>query len=359
MEFKNMAICFLAVGTLGLLASCNGNNSRKESRQMNIIFETDLGNDVDDALAMDMLYKYADAGTINILGISINKPGEAPAELADIMNTWYGYPHIPIAVVDGGADCEEDAVNYAKAVADMKDNGGRPFFKRSVKDYSALPESSSWYRKTLALAPDSSVTIVSVGFSTNLARLLDTRPDKYSPLNGKDLVARKVRLLAVMGGCFNDMIPSEYNIKKDIPAAVKVFTEWPSPIVATPFEVGINITYPASSIENDFGWAGKGHPVVEAYKCYLPMPYDRPTWDLTALLYAVEGSKWFSESPEGAIIVDSLGHTSFQAFGKDEEADIKNGPLKNRRYLMTTPAQDSSIVRHFVEMISAEPSRHD
>ncbi|MGM9789536.1 MAG: hypothetical protein ACI3Y9_04440 [Candidatus Cryptobacteroides sp.] len=70
-----------------------------------VILDTDLGNDVDDALTMDMLYKYADQGRIEILGISINKPGTAPAEFADIMNTWYGYPEVPVAVVKDGTDC--------------------------------------------------------------------------------------------------------------------------------------------------------------------------------------------------------------------------------------------------------------
>ena len=63
---------------------------------LSVIMETDIGNDIDDALAMDMLYKYIDAGKINLLAVNINKEGIYPSEYVDILNTWYGYPDIPI-----------------------------------------------------------------------------------------------------------------------------------------------------------------------------------------------------------------------------------------------------------------------
>jgi len=91
-----------------------------------------------------------------------------------------------------------------------------------------------------------------------------------------------------MAGCFNNPEWYEYNVVEDIPAAKKVFSEWPTPLVTSPFEVGMAIHYPATSIENDFKWAAE-HPLVDAYRCYHEMPYDRPTWDLTSVLYVVEG----------------------------------------------------------------------
>lgn len=74
-----------------------------------------------------------------------------------------------------------------------------------------------------------------------------------------------------MGGCFDNSNPLEYNVVKDIPAAQKVFAEWPTRLVTSPFEVGIKINYPASSIEKDFQWATV-HPMVEAYKSYQKCP---------------------------------------------------------------------------------------
>ena len=83
---------------------------------------------------------------------------------------------------------------------------------------------------------------------------------------------------------------------------------------------------------------------MEAYKVYLQMPYDRPTWDLTALLYAVEGGSMFTLSPAGRITVAENGSTAFTP-----------DPEGNRYYLIADEEQNRSIVDHFVKMISSVP----
>lgn len=329
-------ICFIA--TVLCICACE-----RPQAIPDIILETDIGNDVDDALAVDLAYKFVDEGKMNLLAICINKEGGAPAEYVDILNTWYGYPQTPIGVITEGAFCEDDAINYAKAVVDLKNAAGEPAFARSISDYSALPEAPQLYRKILSSRKDHSVTIVSVGFSTNLVRLLATAPDQYSKLDGKALVAQKVKRLIVMAGNFNDPNFHEYNVMKDVPAAKVIFNEWPTPVVASPFELGIQTCYPAASIENDFGWAPL-HPVVEAYKAYQPMPYDRPMWDPTALLYAVEGDKWFTVSPKGKVAVEGEGSTLFT---EDEAGD--------RQYLSVNPEQAKAIVDYFVKIIPRKP----
>lgn len=310
---------------------------------MAIVFDTDLGNDVDDAVAMDMLYKYASDGKIKILAEGISKDGLAPAEYMDILNNWYGYADVPFGIILNGADCETDAVNYAKAVNALNLEDGTPMFKRTEgMDYAALPQTHLMYREILAEAADNSVTFVTVGFSTNLARLLDTPADEHSPLTGKELVAAKVKTLVMMAGCFDGTNPSEYNVWKDIPAAQKVVTEWPSPLVFAPFELGIQVCYPATSIENDFTWA-EHHPMVEAYKSYLPMPYDRPCWDPAALVYAVEGDKWFGVSASGTISISDGGTTTFEE-GEDGQ----------HTYLTVSPEQATALTDHIVEIVTRQ-----
>ena len=97
------------IGLLVLaLSSCTSKKQQTAEVTPNvpkIILETDIGNDVDDALALDMLYKYLDAGDIDLLGITINKEGTYPAKYTDIMNTWYGYPQIPIGIIHNGERC--------------------------------------------------------------------------------------------------------------------------------------------------------------------------------------------------------------------------------------------------------------
>ena len=309
-----------------------------------MIFETDIGNDIDDALALDMLYKYMDQGIIKLSAVMANKCAPEVGEYMDIMNTWYGYPDIPVGIVREGAD---DAWGrYAREVVALKNEDGTPMFKRTHSDYDKLPDAHILYRKILASKPDQSVVISSVGFSTNLARLLDTPADEYSPLTGKELVAQKVKLLVPMAGNMEDPKYVEYNVERDLPAAKKVFAEWPTPIVVTPFELGLAIEYPGKSMECDFPWVPQ-HPLVESYRSYGEgsIQYDRPTWDLTSVLYAVEGDKWFTVSEPGTITITEEGYSIFTP-----SADGRF------RYLKATPEQADGINKRFQEIITLKPA---
>ena len=324
---------------LALVASlCVGAKERT-----NIIFETDMGNDVDDALAIDMLYKWHREGRIRLMAVMLNKEGLAPVQFIDLLNTWYGCRRIPIGTTSRREQSRVAGKNYTQVVCEEKDAKGRPLYKRSIKDYASLPTAVALHRRLLAAAADQSVTIVSVGFSTNLAELLASTPDEFSPLGGRELVAQKVARLVVMAGHMRDPKYKEYNVVNDIPACQKVYNQWPTDIVTSPFELGLQIRYPASSIENDFGWT-EHHPIVDAYKAYLPKMEDRPTWDLTAALYAVDPQQFFNISPAGRIDVTDEGCTHFT-----EDANGRH------YYIYVTPQQATAIKRYFVETITRKP----
>ena len=178
------------------------------------------------------------------------------------------------------------------------------------------------------------VIIVQTGFSSNLATLLDSAA-------GASLAKEKVALLVVMAGNFADGAP-EYNVKIDVPAAKAVFERWPTPIVFSGFEIGRELLYPASSIEHDFLYATP-HPVAESYRAYQKMPYNRPTWDLTAALQAVRPDhNYFSLSETGTVQVEANGVTHFTA---------GDG---NRRYLRLDPARRAEILEA-LSLLSSEP----
>jgi inosine-uridine nucleoside N-ribohydrolase len=327
-----------------VLSICSCENSKKDA-PVHLIFETDMGNDVDDALALDMLYKYMDSGKVKLLAISNNKNSPYSVQFLNIMNHWYGHPNIPIGDVTNGANSEGDAKNYAQLTCEYSVDG-KKVFEDILKDSVQAEESVQLYRKTLAAQPDTSVVIASVGFSTNIARLLDSKADDLSPLTGKELVAKKVKLLAMMAGSFNGTLKDgEYNVMKDTNAARKVFEEWPTKIVVSPFEVGIQVEYPGASIQNDFAWA-PNHPLTIAYKSYQPMPYDRPTWDPTAVLYAVEGNdqNYFTVTGPGKVVMPGGANTEFQ-----EDANGKHF------YLRVDKQQAERIKQHFIEMVTRKP----
>lgn len=340
----------LVILMIFLISGCkNNNNSVREYSTANqtererVIFETDMGNDIDDALALDMLYKYADQEKVELLAVMNNKNNDYSVRYIDILNTWYGYPETPIGSVINGADSENDSKNYAQITWEYKKDGDRAF-TGTIDDYSGIPEATKLYRKVLSEQPDTSVTIISVGFSTNLARLLNSPADEYSRLSGKELITKKVKLLSLMAGSFEGDRIQEYNVVKDIKAAQKVYKEWPTKIVTSPFELGIKIKYPATSIQNDFDWAPL-HPVVVAYKAYLPMPYDRPSWDLTSVLYAVEGNEgYFKISNPGKITVNDSGYTNFARNSKGLH-----------QYLKVTPDQAAKVRERLIEIVSTKP----
>ncbi len=335
----------LLLVVLSLMSGCQNSKKNQEKKgldtELNVIFETDMGNDIDDALALDMLYKYADQKKINLLAVSSNKNSEFSPRYINIMNIWYGYPSVEIGTVENGADSENGPRNYTQTVCEHLIDG-KPEFKEEPGLFS---ESVRLYRKLLSKQADRSVVIISVGFSTNLARLLDSGADEFSDLSGKELVAQKVKFLSAMAGNFSENPPKkEFNILIDVPAARKVFNEWPTPIVVSPFAVGKSILFPGECIENDFQWA-EHNPLVLGYKSYLSMPYDRPTWDLTSVLYAVERDQnYFSKSENGNITVDENGFTRF--------IERQDG---NCVILSANPEQQERIKSRFIELITMRP----
>ena len=130
------------------------------------------------------------------------------------------------------------------------------------------------------------------------------------------------------------------------PAARKVYAEWPTDIVASGFEIGLAIKYPAVSIERDFAYVAH-HPLPEAYVLYQPMPYDRETWDLTSVLFAVRPDRgYFALSEPGTITVDDKNMTNF--------APMAGG---RHRYLKVDSEQIARV-REALVTLASQPPEH-
>ena len=330
-----------------VIGCCNKNktnNTSVDKTPLSIIFDTDMGNDIDDALALDMLYKYIENGQINLLAIPTSKKGKYCAEYIDIMNTWYGH-NIPIGIVENGTDKDNNAP-FTRHACELKQNGSLAF-NRTISKYDDFYKSVSLYRKILSEQPDSSVIIISVGFSTNLAQLLDSPADEYSTLSGIELVRKKVKYVSAMMGNIKDQNHKEFNVSCDISSAQKFINEWPTPITISPYEVGDAILFPAQSIENDFKWKSP-NPLVIGYTNYMQMPYNRQTWDLTAVLYAVEKEKnFFGYSEWGTLKIDDTGATTFTV-----------NPKGKHRYLTVNKEQASRIQKYFIQLITQIPAKY-
>ena len=319
--------------------------AQEPARQpVKMIFDTDMGNDVDDAMALAVIHALQSRGECELLAVTLTKDNPYAAAMIDVLNTFYGRGDIPIGTVRDGVT--RDDGKYIRKVASAAD-GGKLRYPHDLTDGSKAPEAVGLLRKVLAAQPDGSVVMVQVGFSTNLARLLDSKPDGASPLEGKALVKKKVRLLSIMAGAFSpDRVAKrakEYNVVTDAPAARKLFAEWPTPVVASGFEIGIAIQHPGRSMQEDYGYV-KHHPLREAYHHYRGLSNDQPTWDLTSVLYAVRPERgYFALSRPGRITVAADGFTDFAADAA--------GP---HRYLSVTPEQIARV-REALALLCSQP----
>lgn len=301
-----------------------------------LIFDTDVGNDIDDALALAMVHAFQGRGEATLLAVTVTKDNPWAAPYVDIVNTFYGRPQIPVGMVRNGKTKNDG--NYVRQIA------ASGVYPHQLKSGNDAPDAVELLRKTLAAEEDGTVVIVQVGFSTNVARLLASMPDALSPLAGRELVKRKVRLVSMMGGEFaSGDGRGAYNIVTDAPSARALFSECPVPIVASGYEIGEHILYPAKSIQQDFGYVAH-HPVAEAYRLYEHMPYDRPTWDLTSVLYAVRPGM-FGVSEPGRITVLKKGRTAFTP-----------DPRGLHRYLTANQAQRDQALALMTELVPAPPS---
>ena len=318
----------------------------KPARPLPVIFDTDIGNDCDDTLALAMLHSLASRGEVDLLAVTITKDNPKAAQYVSALNNFYGRPSIPIGVVKNG---KTPAVGKFLPLVDKLENG-KPLYPvpPSWGQGAPLPDAVTLLRQTLAAAKNGSVSVVQVGFSTNLARLLESPPDSISPLSGVNLVKAKVSELSIMAGAFQKIdgkIHKEYNVVEDIPSAQKLVSLWPTPIYWSGFEVGLAVTYPPESILKDFAYA-PGHLVAQSYIVYEPPPHARPCWDLTSALFVARRDRgYFGLSKPGQVVVKDDGETV-----------ITEGANGRDRYLTTTPEQAARTREAFSHLCSEPPA---
>ena len=308
-----------------------------------LILDTDMGNDVDDVMALCMIHSLQKRGACELLAVTLTKDHPQAAAFVDAVDTFYGYPNIPIGVVRDGAAKEPGKYN---GLADEKNRDGALRYPHDLQSGTDAEEAVALIKQILAAQPDNSVVMVQVGFFTNLARLLDD-PD------GKNLAARKIRQLCLMAGAFQtvnfDTRHLEYNVKLDVPGAQKLARDWPTPIVWSGYEIGVAAPFPHRAIERDLEYVAH-HPLKEAYLHYSPPPHDRPTWDPSAVLYAVYPDRgYFNLSPPGTVTVEDDSATLFRP-------SKKGAPEGSHRFLTMNPGQAARVQEAIVQL-SVEPPK--
>lgn len=281
-----------------------------------IIFDTDLGGDCDDVMALDLLLSAEKCGECRLLGVTYSADAYAAIPCIYAILRHYGRGDVPI----GRAPVKEGTVsvsdNYASKVAEAFRYDGAP-------DYNTTPEASALLRRLLSEATGK-VTLVVTGFLTNITALLKSGPDEYSPLSGPELVREKVEEIAIMACNFshiNCIAPEEravcrdgtikplgeWNIICDIKAAQEMFALVTAPVVLLPYEAGLNMITGAPMAEH----GGMDAPDSMSYIVHGSRA-GRHSWDPATALYGVYGARpWFYKSSAGRVTIRDDGVSDF------------------------------------------------
>ena len=313
-----------------------------EQKDIRVILDCDMGSSTDDLFALMMLYRYMDMKRCNLIGVVVDRMGKANADIVDMMNNFYGYPDIPIGLETQGVKTPHVFITYHNAPY-ARTTEAIPMFKRSVGDNGTYMEGYKLYRKLLSEQPDHSVTIASIGFVTSLARLLESGPDEFSPLNGVELVKAKVKEIYAMGGVFGEAVEPDYNFKAAIDFSLKFFELLPKEvdIIFSPGEVGDPLDYRPETVIADMNWTDT-HPIKWIYQ-FLNCDTGQKMWDPQAVIHAVEGDDFYKLSERGWVTLTPNGETIFKA-----------DPKGNARYQYPGDAVWCDMVLKYIRLMAIQ-----
>jgi hypothetical protein len=266
-----------------------------------VTIDTDMYSSPDDAEALAVAFALQQKGEARVIALGVS----TRTTRAVTPNSWkcvaaiaqfYGAGGVPIGV---DAPANGTTVNTPDIVGPCA---------QLASSSTPLPDTAvNVYRRALVAQPDASVVMISTGYLGNLSALLDSPADAISPLSGRDLIARKVRRLVVMGGGYPSR-GGETNLSGDPAAAQNVAANWPTTLVWDGYEVGdaVHTGQTISSVHPT--WS----PVRVAYEALIPPGNWYYSYDLTAVYHAIRpGDPLMTDVGPGTNAIDSSGGNVF------------------------------------------------
>ena len=309
---------FLASVLIMLTTGSANGQSVKPVPAVPVIFDTDMGPDYDDVGAITLLHAFADQGQARILATIASTNYPKVTQVLSVLNTYFKRPDVPIGVPKGKAVSDKDSQHWSDTITAR--------YPHRVRSNDEMPDAIALYRQILAKQPDHSVTIITVGFLTNLAQLLQSKPDQYSKLDGRTLITRKIKQLVSMAGKFP--VGREYNVFRDTLSSQIVFTDWPTPILFSGFEIGEKIHSGLPLTQN----ATIQHsPVKDVFSISLPIAKEdqqgRMSWDQTAVLVGVRGYAPYYTIKSGRLTLNADGSNGWDETGKSQAYLVEKMPV--------------------------------
>jgi inosine-uridine nucleoside N-ribohydrolase len=180
-----------------------------------VIFDTDIGTDIDDAYALVALIRRPE---LELLGVTtVSSDAVARARLAAKLLSVAGgkWASVPVYAGISTATQYMKQVEWADGFASqsLHDDGGVEFMRQQIN------------------ARPGEITLIAVGELTNIAALLDSQPG----------IGKKIRAISLMGGAVHrgyapgSKPEPEWNIKSNAAAARTVFTSG-VPLLVAPLD---------------------------------------------------------------------------------------------------------------------------
>jgi len=314
--------------------------------QPKIIFDTDIGGDADDLGALAMLNTFIKRGDCELLAVMSWTLEENAVSAIDAVNRFYLHPNIPIGTRKG--QTYKDETNYNRAITENFS------FKLT---HNNVPDATELYRKILSSANDKSITIVTVGPLANIENLIKSGPDKYSTLNGSELITEKVKEFVIMGGQFPKG-KNEWNFDGDMPGVTKfVLENLTVPITFTGYELGSKIK--TGEIFNHIDSETplyKGFLYFSGHASWMKADFkgkilSNSSFDQTAVLYAVKGGVgiYWDKVTNGYCEADETGGNRWVKSKNSNQSYLK---LKESPEVMATLIEVLMLdkVDEFIEM---------
>ncbi|MGV3662251.1 MAG: nucleoside hydrolase [Prosthecobacter sp.] len=295
-----------------------------------IFFDTDMATDCDDAGALAVLHALADKGECEILATVSSSLNPTACAAVDVINRHYRRPDLPVGAVRGPGVSESS--RFTERLAKE--------FPHRFRDGAAVPDALAIYRDVLEKQTDGSVTIVTVGYLTNLRNLMRL-PASEGRVSGMELIRRKVKKWVCMGGNFmgsppvDDLKLDNVNFRRDAAAAYEVIRQWP---VRCEF-AGREVCSLPSGLKAGAGLVNSppANPVRRAYEVYLGGPgRNRHVADLVTVLYAVRGLRDYW----------NLSETGWMDIAPDCAFTWKDDPTRQQAYLIKKQVNGRPNDRH-------------
>lgn len=317
-----------------LLVACQGQPAASlpdEAENVRLILDTDLGPDYDDVGAMALMHALADSGQVQILATLSSNADERVVPCIEVINAYFNRPEIPV-----GATKSSTAASLTTWHKEKWTDALPARYPHSTDKTSDAPDAVAVYRQLLSQQPDSSVVICTIGFLTNLKELLRSEGDAYSPLSGKELVARKVKRLVAMAGGFPQ--GREFNVYCDLESSKVVAEEWPTEILFSGFEIGEKILTGKKLV----AMPTERSPVKEAFALSFAEgdPDGRMSWDQTAVLVAIKGYAPYFDIERGHFkLADAEGNNDWEVDPRGTHA---------RLLFRMTPARLAEVIEGYM-----------